>query len=67
MRASNRRARSRTDGAGDLAASTLYSFGPDGPPNFVPRNFTSINTAGQTSQSLFNVGNGTLGFNGGVT
>jgi hypothetical protein len=44
------------------AGPLLYSIGPDN--NGVPRNFSSISN---TVNSLFNLGDGSAGFNGGLT
>jgi hypothetical protein len=47
------------------AAPILYTIGPD-LGTFAPNVFTQINPANQSVSPLFNLGNGTIGINGGV-
>jgi hypothetical protein len=52
-------------GASLTAEPFLFTIGPDN--NFVPRSFTSISVDASSVTSLFNLGDGSLGFNGGLT
>lgn len=49
-----------------VASTTLYSIGPDPGTGYVPRDLQAIDPVGPTNQTVFQFGDGSMGFSGGL-